>query len=288
MVPSAGLEPAWVAPYAPQTYVSTNSTTTARALLFLRGHSGSGPRRSGRGRLCGGRGRGRRLGLPAGLPRLGQDSLSIHLLRDRLDDRGLRPGLNESQYERQQDKPDEGPRCQLVKQRRRAPRAESGLRASTAEGSGDVRAFPLLDQDDQDEEEAYEDVKHDQGDVSDFHWASKKGEEVYAAGTEASRERARVSSRVRGLRILTRFLRPETLFSSVLFDPGDGRESAGFQAGSSDQETIHAGRLQKLPGIFGGNRASVEDADAPTRGKQLRQMHSRRSGILGRGRLARA
>src|SRR5438132_4756991 len=30
LVPSAGLEPAWVAPYAPQTYVSTNSTTTAR------------------------------------------------------------------------------------------------------------------------------------------------------------------------------------------------------------------------------------------------------------------
>ena len=29
LVPSAGLEPAWVAPYAPQTYVSTNSTTTA-------------------------------------------------------------------------------------------------------------------------------------------------------------------------------------------------------------------------------------------------------------------
>src|SRR6476660_872067 len=29
MVPSAGLEPAWVTPYAPQTYVSTNSTTTA-------------------------------------------------------------------------------------------------------------------------------------------------------------------------------------------------------------------------------------------------------------------
>jgi hypothetical protein len=34
MVPSAGLEPAWVAPYAPQTYVSTNSTTTARGERF--------------------------------------------------------------------------------------------------------------------------------------------------------------------------------------------------------------------------------------------------------------
>src|SRR5215470_12246245 len=35
MVPSAGLEPAWVAPYAPQTYVSTNSTTTAWEAYFF-------------------------------------------------------------------------------------------------------------------------------------------------------------------------------------------------------------------------------------------------------------
>ena len=33
-MPSAGLEPAWVAPYAPQTYVSTNSTTTARGRFY--------------------------------------------------------------------------------------------------------------------------------------------------------------------------------------------------------------------------------------------------------------
>src|SRR5438105_666625 len=56
LVPSAGLEPAWVAPYAPQTYVSTNSTTTARErILRLRGSCGGGgirrrgPVRRGRG-----------------------------------------------------------------------------------------------------------------------------------------------------------------------------------------------------------------------------------------------
>ena len=32
MVQGAGIEPAWIAPYAPQTYVSTNSTTPASFL----------------------------------------------------------------------------------------------------------------------------------------------------------------------------------------------------------------------------------------------------------------
>ncbi len=34
MVPGAGLEPAWISPYAPQTYVSASSTTRAGMLLL--------------------------------------------------------------------------------------------------------------------------------------------------------------------------------------------------------------------------------------------------------------
>jgi hypothetical protein len=34
MVPKAGLEPAWLAPHAPQTCASTNSATSARLILF--------------------------------------------------------------------------------------------------------------------------------------------------------------------------------------------------------------------------------------------------------------
>ena len=48
MVPKGGLEPPWVAPHAPQTCVSTNSTTSALAEKICRdryedrGHSGRG------------------------------------------------------------------------------------------------------------------------------------------------------------------------------------------------------------------------------------------------------
>lgn len=37
MVPGAGLEPAWISPYAPQTYVSASSTTraTVESILML-------------------------------------------------------------------------------------------------------------------------------------------------------------------------------------------------------------------------------------------------------------
>jgi hypothetical protein len=35
MVPGAGLEPAWISPYAPQTYVSASSTTRATVERFL-------------------------------------------------------------------------------------------------------------------------------------------------------------------------------------------------------------------------------------------------------------
>jgi hypothetical protein len=34
MVPKAGLEPAWIAPHAPQTCVSTSSTTSAQIKYY--------------------------------------------------------------------------------------------------------------------------------------------------------------------------------------------------------------------------------------------------------------
>src|SRR5450830_1511793 len=132
MVPSAGLEPAWVTPYAPQTYVSTNSTTTARASLFRGRSRGSRLRRGGGRRL-----RGRGLTGGAGLRR--EHSLGVDLLRNAADDGGLRPRLQDGQEQRQQDEPDECAGRQLVQERRRSPRAEGGLGASAAEGSGDVR-----------------------------------------------------------------------------------------------------------------------------------------------------
>ncbi len=36
-MPKGGLEPPRVAPYAPQTYVSTNSTTSARGKIYCAG-----------------------------------------------------------------------------------------------------------------------------------------------------------------------------------------------------------------------------------------------------------
>ena len=40
MVPKAGLEPAWIAPHAPQTCVSTSSTTSAFENLIYQNNSG--------------------------------------------------------------------------------------------------------------------------------------------------------------------------------------------------------------------------------------------------------
>jgi hypothetical protein len=36
MVPKAGLEPAWIAPHAPQTCVSTSSTTSAELEFYYK------------------------------------------------------------------------------------------------------------------------------------------------------------------------------------------------------------------------------------------------------------
>ena len=69
-------------------------------------------------------------------------------------------------------KPDEGPRRQLVQEGRRAARAERRLAAASSERAGDVRSLALLEKHHQDQEEADEDVKHDQRDVCDFQGTS--------------------------------------------------------------------------------------------------------------------
>ena len=178
----------------------------------------------------------------AARPDAGLGTLGVRLLRDSvLTTEGFDRASNERQQERQHDEPDEGAGRQLVQERRRAARAERGLAASAAERAGDVRALPLLDQDHQDEEEADEDVEHDQRDVSDFHGTSaKKGQEVYAPAPErqgtVSSRRARPIDTVR---------EPESELFAVLAIPAIAR-TRGLEARSADQETVHARRLQEL------------------------------------------
>src|SRR6266542_2955419 len=129
--------------------------------LRLRGTSrgiGGGRRRSGRRRS--GRRAGR--GLPrdrntAGGPRERRRSfLRRRPLRQRLDDRRARPRFEHRQQEREHDEAYERSGRQLVKDRRRAARPESGLASSASESAGDVRTLPLLEEHHQDEEEADE------------------------------------------------------------------------------------------------------------------------------------
>ena len=73
------------------------------------------------------------------------------------------------QDERQDDECNERSRGQLVQKRRGAARAERRLRTASSECPGDVRSLPLLDEHDQDQEEADEHVNDDRGDVSESH-----------------------------------------------------------------------------------------------------------------------
>ena len=163
MVPSAGLEPAWVTPYAPQTYVSTNSTTTARGPISKA--SPDCPRKAARRSE-------RAVRLPARRRRRGRRrSRRRRLLlrgrgRKRLVDHGrLRARLDDREQHRDQHEADEGEGRELVKKRRRSPGAEGGLARPAAERAGDVRSLALLEENHQDQEEADDDVDGDQGDI---------------------------------------------------------------------------------------------------------------------------
>ena len=50
---------------------------------------------------------------------------------------------------------------QLVQKRGRAARAERGLRTAAAERAREIRALPLLHEDDEDQEQADDDVQND-------------------------------------------------------------------------------------------------------------------------------
>ena len=155
MVPSAGLEPAWVTPYAPQTYVSTNSTTTARGLRLRAGSAGGGSAQRPRAAARRPGPRRAAAGLPAGRSRRG---FARRLRGQRLDNGGLGRASRIVSRQREHDESDERARRQLVQERRRAAGAEGRLAPSAAERAGDVRSLPLLEEDHEDQEEADEDV----------------------------------------------------------------------------------------------------------------------------------
>jgi len=108
----------------------------------------------------------------SGLRRGRENALRVDLLGLSLDDRRLFARLQDGQEQREADESYERPGRQLVKESRSAPSAEGRLGAASAEGSGDVRALALLDQDHQDQKEADEDVNNDQRGVSNPHGAS--------------------------------------------------------------------------------------------------------------------
>ena len=255
MVPSAGLEPAWVTPYAPQTYVSTNSTTTARGtILRLHGALRRGRRMPAAG--CG-RSRGRAPPLRAPAPRRSRG------LRGRRapgasgspSSSAAPPGSRAGSESRM--KADEGSRRQLVQERRRAARAEGGLAAAAAEGAGDVRALPLLEQDDQDQEETDDDVDDDQGDVQQR--ASTKRAGSVRAGTRGVK------------RGRSRRMPPADRLAPPIRNP-----STRLREDSSR-------------GVLGRDRAAVED---PQTGRARRGAppgaHRGRRGVLGTWRRARS
>src|SRR5450759_3941289 len=129
MVPKAGLEPARISPHAPQTCASTNSATWA------------GFKETDRGArlLCRCSGR------------------VAH-------DRGPRVRLHDGEGNRREHEQDEECRGQFVQERGRAARAEGCLRSAATEGTGEIRAFPLLNEDDENQEDADDDVKYDEND----------------------------------------------------------------------------------------------------------------------------
>ena len=173
MVPSAGLEPAWVTPYAPQTYVSTNSTTTARReFYFLAGTVGAA------GAAVAGTGATEVGAAAAGAfdPAAGATGICAAAGFGAAPPAGTTEARGRASRivstSATHDERHEAAGRQLVQNRRRAAGAEGRLRAAAAEGSGDVRSLALLDEHHEDQEEADEGVQDDQGDVKESHGTS--------------------------------------------------------------------------------------------------------------------
>ena len=75
-------------------------------------------------------------------------------------DRGAWPRLCDGERHRRHDKEREEDRRQFMQERCRAARAECRLRSASAERSRQIRPFPLLHEDNKDEEDADEYVKN--------------------------------------------------------------------------------------------------------------------------------
>jgi hypothetical protein len=149
MVPKAGLEPARISPHAPQTCASTNSATWAgfkeRLLRLVRSRCcGCSRCRCSRRRCC--RCRCSRCRCCRG--------------RRTAHHGSLRPALKDGEGHGRDDECDEEPGRQLVQERRRAARAEGSLRSATTEGARQIRTLALLDEDDQNQKQADDDMKN--------------------------------------------------------------------------------------------------------------------------------
>src|SRR6185436_11365277 len=72
--------------------------------------------------------------------------------------RGPRMRLHYREGHGRDDEQDEERRGQLVQECRRAARAERRLRSATAECAREIRPFPLLHEDDEDQKQADDDV----------------------------------------------------------------------------------------------------------------------------------
>ncbi len=91
--------------------------------------------------------------------------LGRRLIAECLEDRRLRAGLQQRDRDGQDGERDEGPGRHLLEDGRRAARAEGRLRGGGAEGARRRGAFPLLEEDHQDEEDADEDVDGDEDEI---------------------------------------------------------------------------------------------------------------------------
>src|ERR1051326_3467900 len=76
--------------------------------------------------------------------------------------------LQDRERERRENEGNEEPGRELVQKRRRAARAERCLRAAATERAGEIRALPLLHEDDEDQEQADDDVDDDER--NDHEW----------------------------------------------------------------------------------------------------------------------
>src|SRR5204863_292916 len=82
---------------------------------------------------------------------------------------------------------------ELVQESRRASRAEGGLTPSASEGTRDVRALALLEQDDEDQEETDHHVDDHQGGIDEQGASSKRGVSLAAVTETVKRARPGVA-----------------------------------------------------------------------------------------------